>query len=182
MADQVADLPPRSGDFRFLLINSYSESWQLRCGRPGGRSTSQNGNFRFPLIDSYTESSDLAYQVEYLTLPKWQFLIPTDKFLLWGLRFGRPGGRSTPQLTIWDSYWYIHIMRAQIWQTRWQITPQNGNFRFLLIDSYSESTAVADLAPFQWQFYSMRAHIWFLLWQLRCGRPGSRSTSQKWWF
>ena len=26
MADQVADLPPRNGNFRFLLIDSYFES------------------------------------------------------------------------------------------------------------------------------------------------------------
>ena len=32
-----------------------------------------------------------------------------------------------------------------MWQIRWQIySPRNGDFRFLLIDSYSESSHVAD--------------------------------------
>ena len=32
-----------------------------------------------------------------------------------------------------------------MWQIRWQIYPlENGNFRFILIDSYSESSHVAD--------------------------------------
>ena len=43
------------------------------------------------------------------------------------------------------------------------LPPENVDFRFLLIDFYSESSdvadQVADLSPFEWQFYSMRAHI-----------------------
>ena len=64
----MTDLPPQNGDFRFILIDSYSET---SC-RPGGRSSGRSpppekGNLRFILIDSYSESS------------------------------GRSSGRSTPQ-------------------------------------------------------------------------------------
>ena len=31
------------------------------------------------------------------------------------------------------------------------LPPRNGNFRFILIDSYSESSHVADLPPIKWQ-------------------------------
>ena len=96
MADQVADLPPRSGDFRFLLIESYSEStavvdlapfndnfvWELTFDSYSDSSDvadqvadlpPRSGDFRFLLINSYTESSDVADQVADLTPPKWQF-------------------------------------------------------------------------------------------------------------
>ena len=38
-----------------------------------------------------------------------------------------------------------------MWQIRWQMsnTPRNGDFRFLLIDSYSESSHVADLTTLE---------------------------------
>ena len=65
----MADLtcPPRNSNFRFILMDVYSES----SGTPGGISNGrsyplENSNFRFILIDEYSESS------------------------------GRPGGRSTP--------------------------------------------------------------------------------------
>ena len=149
VADQVADLPPKSGDFRFLLIDSYAESWDL--AQQVADLSLQNGDFRFLLIDSYSESSDLAYQVADLP-PKWQFEIPTDTCILWELRCGRPGGRSSPpEMAILYSCSYVPTLTAQMWQTRWQIyLPEVVNFRFLLIESYSESTAVVDLAPFQW--------------------------------
>ena len=35
MADHMADLPPRNGNFRFLLIDSYSESSDVADLPPG---------------------------------------------------------------------------------------------------------------------------------------------------
>ena len=53
----MADLSPKNGDLRFIIIDSYSEN----CGRSSDRSTipkNSNGNLRFILIDSYSETSD----------------------------------------------------------------------------------------------------------------------------
>ena len=79
------------------------------------------------LIDSYSGNSHLADQVVDLPSLQWQFSICTVRFLLWELISGRSGGRSTPQ---------------------------NGNFQFVLIDSYCENSyladQVADLPPLQW--------------------------------
>ena len=48
MADQVADVTPSgNGDFRFLLIDSYSS--ELTCGRSGDRSTP----LEMVILDSY---------------------------------------------------------------------------------------------------------------------------------
>ena len=72
---------------------------------------------------------------------KWQFEIHTDRFLLWEIR-----------------------------QARWQIyPPENDNLRFILIDSYSESSGRPDgrstppLRKWQFQIHTDR----FLLWELR---------------
>ena len=62
MAEQVADLlPPKNGDFQFLLIDLRVQMWQIY--------SPQNGNFQFLLIDSYAESSDVAGQVADLPFP-----------------------------------------------------------------------------------------------------------------
>ena len=124
--DLVADLPTKSCQHeistdRFLLW----ELRQVKCqiwhsgrssARSGARSISPNGNYKFLLIDSYTESS--------------------------GRSIGRSGGRSTPphQMVIW-----IPTDRFLLWELRqikWQIypPPEYGNLKFLLIDSYSESS------------------------------------------
>ena len=83
------------------------------------------GNLRFILIDFYSESS------------------------------GRPGSRSLSKSTPSPQNWWfvVHTDSLLLWELRqikWQINPsRNGNLRFILIDSYSESS----------------------------GRPGDRSTS-----
>ena len=43
MADHMADLPPRNGNFTFLLIDPYSESSHV--GDQGGRYTPQKWQF-----------------------------------------------------------------------------------------------------------------------------------------
>ena len=55
-------------------------------------------------------------------------------------------------------------MRTHIWQIRWQISPQNGNLQFVLINSYSENSYVADQVLNR-----------FLLWELISGRSAGRS-------
>ena len=104
--------PPQNGDLKFILIDSYSESFRRPVGRSSGR----------PIPPR-----------------KWWFQIHTDSFLLWVFRqtrwqikwqiyplengnlrcilidsysesSGRPGGRSSgrsipKQMAIWDSYW-----------------------------------------------------------------------------
>ena len=53
---------------------------------------------------------------------------------------------------MWQIRWQIYppemAILAHIWQIRWQIyflpPPRNGNFTFLLIDPYSESSHVGD--------------------------------------
>ena len=71
MAEQVADIPPKNGNFTFLLIDSYSESSHV--GDHMADLPPRNGNFRFLLIDSYFESSDVADQVA--DLPPWKMAI-----------------------------------------------------------------------------------------------------------
>ena len=75
-------------------------------------------------------------------------------------------------MAIINLYCESSYVTAHIWQIRWQIyPPTNGNFRFLLIDSYSESShvaeQVADLPPWKMEildFYlqipTLRAHMW----------------------
>ena len=61
LADQVADLPHKNGNFRFLLIYPYydnSDGANQVANLPP-----ENVDFRFLLIDSYSESSDVADQV-----------------------------------------------------------------------------------------------------------------------
>ena len=109
----MSDLPHRNGNFRFLLIDSFSlraHMWQTRRQIYPHR----NDNFTFLLIDSYFESSHVADQVTDLPPRKDNFIFLLINSYPLELRCGR-------------SY-----------------TPGNGDFRFLLIDSYSESSHVAD--------------------------------------
>ena len=87
-----------------------------------------------------------ADQVADLPLPprKWWFEIHTDRFLLWELR-----------------------------QIKWQMyPPENGDLRFILIDSYSDSSgrpggrsSCRPTSPRKWQFEIHTDR--FLLWELR---------------
>ena len=70
MADQVADLPHKMVILDSYL---WIPTLRAQCGRPGGRSTPRNGDFRFLLIDSYSESSDVADQVADLPPLERQF-------------------------------------------------------------------------------------------------------------
>ena len=161
----MADLPPCKWQFeihtdRFLLWELRQIKWQIY--------PPTNGNLRFILIDSYSESSDRssgrstplqmaiwdsywqiptltvqADQVADLPLHKWQFEIHTDRFLLWELR-----------------------------QIKWQIyPPANGNLRFILIDSCSDSSgtpgsrSTGRCNPHKWQFEIHTDR--FLIWQFR---------------
>ena len=71
MADHMADLPPRNGNFTFLLIDPYSESSYVADQVADIPPT--NGNFRLLFIDSYSESSHVADQVA--DLPPWKMAI-----------------------------------------------------------------------------------------------------------
>ena len=74
---------------------------------------------------------------------------------------------------------FLYSLRAHMWQTRWQIYPfGNGNFRFLLIDPYSESSDVADqvadlLPPTNGNFRFLLIGSYS---ELTCGRSVGRST------
>ena len=117
LADQVADLSPE----KMAIWDSY---WYIPTLR--------------------AQADQLADQVPDLTPPgKWQFDIHTNRFLPWELR----------QIK-WQIYpcrkWQfeIHTDTFLLWdlrQTRlhikWHISPpEYGNFRFILIDSNSESS------------------------------------------
>ena len=116
MAYQVADLTTRKWQFdihtdRFLLWELTQTRWQIYPQK-------------MAMWDSYwyiptlrAQAGQVADQVADLTTRKWQFDIHTDRFLLWELRQTR-------------------------WQIKWQISPppEYGNFRFILIDSYSENS------------------------------------------
>ena len=141
MADQVAKLPPpENGNLRFILIDSYSGS----SGRSSGRSNP-------PVKGQFEIHTDrflcwALRQTKWQIYPprKWQFEIHTDRFLLWELR-----------------------------QTRWQIKeqiylPENGNLRFILIDSYSDHSGRSSgrsTPPVKGQFEIHTDR--FLLWELR---------------
>ena len=143
MTDQAT---PDNGNLRFILIDSYSENFDRPGGISSGRSTPvENGNCRFILINSYSESP------------------------------GRPGGRSSarsthPEMAISDhtDRFLLWELRQTTWQIKWPISPpENGNLRFILIDSTLRTQAdeVADLLPRKWQF---EIHTYrFLLWELR---------------
>ena len=116
MTDQAT---PDNGNLRFILIDSYSENFDRPGGISSGRSTPvENGNCRFILINSYSESP------------------------------GRPGGRSSarsthPEMAISDhtDRFLLWELRQTTWQIKWPISPpENGNMRFILIDSYSDSS------------------------------------------
>ena len=137
MVDQVADLHLPKSKFRFILINSYSES----SGRWGGRSTphcSENGNLGFMMIDCHFESSG---RLGGWSNPRWHGDL---RFILidsYSESSGRPGGISTPlDMVIWDSYWKIPTLRVQADQ-------------------------VANLPPWTWWFEIHTDR--FLLWELR---------------
>ena len=65
--------------FRFILIDSYSES----SGRPVGQGRStplENGNFRFILIDSYSESSGRPVADQVADLPPPRKMAISDSY------------------------------------------------------------------------------------------------------
>ena len=66
MADHMADLPPRNGNFRFLLIDSYFESSDV---------ADQVADIppKMAILDSYSESSHVADQVADIP-PKMEIL------------------------------------------------------------------------------------------------------------
>ena len=144
MADQVANLPPWTWWFeihtdKFLFWELRQMRWQIYPPLPRkwqfGIDTDRlplwelrqtrlqikwqiyppgHGDLRFIMIDSYSEISGRqdGRSSGRSTSPKKQVQIDTDKFLLWELR-----------------------------KTRWQIYPLgHGDLRFILIDSYSESS------------------------------------------
>ena len=61
MADQGAGLPPQNGNFRILIIDSYSESSHV-ADQVAHQPPTGNSNFRFLIIDSYSETSHMADQ------------------------------------------------------------------------------------------------------------------------
>ena len=80
----MADLPTQeNSNFRFILIDAYSEISGTPDGRSGGRSTHpENSNFRFILIDTYSESSGRPSSRSYLPSRIQQFQIYTDRCIL----------------------------------------------------------------------------------------------------
>ena len=96
-------------NLQFILVDSYSESSDESSGRSSGRYTPhQNSDLNFLLIDSFSESSGRWSGRPGCRSPptKCQFENHTCRFLLWELRCGRPGGRSTPlNMGILNSYW-----------------------------------------------------------------------------
>ena len=122
MAYQVADLPPPEyGNFRFILIDSNSESSDRPGGISSGRSTHlENGNLQ----------------------------IHTDRFLVWELRHTQVADQVAhlPHLengnlrfTLIDSYPENSGRPAGRSSSRSIPCKKIDNFRFILIDSYSES-------------------------------------------
>ena len=119
MADEAVNLPPKNGDLRFILIDSYSGSSGRLDGRSIGRSTPL-GKWQFEINTDRLQLwqfRQTRWQIKwqiYYPPRKWQFEIQTGRLLLWELRQTR-------------------------WQIKWQIYPtENGNLRFILIDYYSK--------------------------------------------
>ena len=55
-----------------------------------------------------------------------------------------------PEMAILDSYLQNPTLRAQMWQNSWQIYPlENGGFRFLLTDSYSQELTCGRSTPLE---------------------------------
>ena len=72
-----------NSNFRFILIDVYSESSGTPGGRSSGRSnTPENSNFRFILIDLYSENSGRPSARSYLPCRKQQFQIHTVRCVL----------------------------------------------------------------------------------------------------
>ena len=115
----MADLPPppKKEQFqihtdRFLLSELWQARQQIKC-----QIYAPPRQWQFEIHTHRLQVWELR-QIIVPDLPPrpWQFEIHTDRFLLWELRQTR-------------------------WHTKWQIYPPgNGNFRFILIDSYSERT------------------------------------------
>ena len=159
MADQVADSLKQKWQFeihtdRFLLWDVRQTSWHVKWQI-----------YTLPemaIRDSYwwiptlrAQEDQVADQMADLLPQKWQFEIPTDRFLIlidtYSESWGRPGGRSP------------------LW---------NGNLRFLQIDLYSESSGKSSgiYTPQQWQFqiYTDRFLTLIDSYPDSSGRPGSR--------
>ena len=95
---------------------------------------------------------------------------------------------------IWQTKWQIYplgmailqyeisylipTLRAHMWQIRWQPTLQNGDFRFLLMDYYSESSDMADqvtdlppgieILQYETSYLipTLRAQVWQTRWHI----------------
>ena len=138
--------PPGHGHLRFIMIDSYSESSGRQDGRSSGRSTPPKSKFRLILINSYSESSGRWGGRSTPTAQKMA-IWDTDRLPLWELR-------QTRWQIKWQIYppwiwWFeIHTDRFLLWelrQTRWEMYPPgHGDLRFILIDSYSESSGRQD--------------------------------------
>ena len=105
---------------RLLLWELRLTRWQIKWQIYPHPHYPENGNLRFILIDSYSDSScRLAVRSSGRSTPprKKQVQIHNDRLLLWQLR-------------------------QTSWQIKWQIylPPENGSLRFILIDSYSDSS------------------------------------------
>ena len=143
LADQVAHLPTRKWQFeihtdRFPARELRQIKWQIY---PSRKWIFEIHTDSFLLWDLRQTSWQIKWQI--YPLRKWQFQIHTDRFLLWELRQTR-----------WQIKWQIYPLRKWQFQIhtdiflprelrhiKWQISPlENGNLRFILIDSYSDSS------------------------------------------
>ena len=118
LADQVPDLTP-PGKWQFDIHTNRFLPWELRQIK-FQIYLQENDNLRFILIDSYSESPGRPVgrsSGRSTTIDKWQFEIHTHRFLLWDLRQAKS-------------------------QIKWQIhhPPEDGNLRFIMMDSYAESS------------------------------------------
>ena len=156
-AEQVADLPHRKWQFQIHTDRTLrAQADQVADQVPD--LTPQT----MAIWDSYSYIASLRAQADRvadLSPPReWKFEIHIDRFLLSELRQTR-------------------------WQTKWQIYPQgNGNFRFLLTDSYSESSgrsSTRSLPPENGNLRFILIDSYSESSGRRGGRPSGRSIPQE---
>ena len=184
MPDQAT---PDNGNLRFILIDSYSENFDRPGGISSGRSTPlENGNCRFILINSYSESPGRpgGRSSARSTHPEMAISDHTDRFLLWELR-----------QTTWQIKWpispprkwkcEIHTDRFLLWQLRQNMSqvapPENGNLRFILIDSYSENSGRWSCRSSGRSIPLENGNFRFILidsYSENSGRPGGKSSGR----